>query len=53
MVIKSLSVRIDQKTLDKLHILSDYDGRSANSEILYLIRREIESFEKKHGEINI
>ena len=51
MAIKSLSIRIDDKMLDKLHVVADYEGRSANSQILVLIRDLIEQYEKKHGEI--
>lgn len=53
MAIKSLSIRIDDKMLDKLHIVADYEGRSANSEILVLIRDAIEKYEEKHGEIQL
>ena len=53
MAIKSLSIRIDEEMLDKLHYVADYEGRSANSQILILIRDLIENYEKKHGEINI
>lgn len=49
---KSLSIRIDNQMLDKLHVVADYEGRSANSQILILIRDCIEEFEKKHGEID-
>ena len=51
MAIKSLSIRIEEEMLDKLHVVADYEGRSANSQILILIRDLIESYEKKHGEI--
>lgn len=51
MAIKSLSIRIDEETLDKLHVIADYEGRSANSQILVLIRDLIENYEEKHGEI--
>ena len=53
MAIKSLSIRIDEEVLDKLHIVADYEGRSANSEILILIRDAIEEYEEKHGKIII
>lgn len=53
MAIKSLSIRIDEKMLDKLHVVADYEGRSANSQILILIREAIEKYEEKHGEIKI
>lgn len=51
MATKSISVRIDEKMLDKLHYVADYEGRSANSQILILIRDCIEAYEAKHGEI--
>ena len=51
MAIKSLSIRIDDVMLNKLHIVAEYEGRSANSQILILIRDCIEKYEEKHGEI--
>ena len=51
MATKSLSIRIDEEVLDKLHVVADYEGRSANSQILILIRDCIEAYEEKHGEI--
>lgn len=53
MAIKSLSIRIDQEMLDKLHVVADYEGRSANSQILILIRDCIEQYEEKHGKIEL
>ena len=53
LAIKSLSIRIDENLLHKLHTVSDYEGRSANSQINILIRDCIEKFEKEHGEIKI
>lgn len=50
---KSLSIRIDDEVLDKLHVVADYEGRSANSQILILIRDCIEAYEEKHGEIKV
>lgn len=51
MATKSLSIRIEEEMLDKLHVVADYEGRSANSQILVLIRDLIEKYEEKHGEI--
>ena len=51
MATKSLSIRIDEKMLDKVHVVADYDGRSANGQRRILIRDCIEEYEKKHGEI--
>ena len=36
MAVKSLSIRIDEEMLNKLHVVADYEGRSANSQILIL-----------------
>ena len=51
MAIKSLSIRIDEEMLNKLHYVADYEGRSANSQILILIRDSIDKHEEKHGKI--
>ena len=53
MAIKSLSIRIDTEMLHKLHIVADYEGRSANSEINILIRDAVEKYEAKFGKIEI
>lgn len=53
MAIKNLSIRIDEETLDKLHVVADYEGRSANSQINILIRQCIEEFESKHSKIEL
>ena len=53
MATKSLSIRIDEEMLHKLHIVADYEGRSANSQILILIRDMIEAYEKEHGTITL
>ncbi len=50
---KSLSVRLDEEMLHKLHYIADYEGRSANGQITVLVRNLIERFEQKHGEIPI
>jgi hypothetical protein len=53
MPIKSLSIRIDNELLNKLHVVADYEGRSANSQILILIRNCVEEYEKVHGKIEL
>ena len=53
MATKSFSIRIDEQMLDKFHIVADYEGRSANSQILILIRDCINQYEEKHGLITI
>ena len=53
MAVKSLSIRIDEEMLNKLHVVADYEGRSANSQILILSRDAIEKYEEKHGKIEL
>ena len=50
---KHLGIRIDDELHYKLHYISNYEGRSANSEILILIRDAIIAYEEKHGKIEI
>ena len=49
MPIKSLSIRIDDQLLNRLHAVDDCESRSANSQILILIRDCVEKFEREHG----
>ena len=53
MAIKNLTVRIDEDLLHKVHVVADYEGRSANGHILVLIRKSVEEYEAKFGEIDI
>lgn len=53
MPVRSLSIRIDEELLHKLHIVADYEGRSANSQILILIRDAVEAYEARHGKIQL
>lgn len=53
MATKSLSIRIDEDMLDKLHYIANYEGRSANGQILILIRDCIENYENHHGTIPV
>lgn len=50
---KHLGIEIDRELHYKLHYISKYYGRSANGEILYLIRQEIKAFERVEGEIEV
>lgn len=53
MAVKSLSIRIDEEMLDKLHVVADYEARSANGQILVLIRECIEKYEEKNRAIQL
>ena len=48
---KHLGLRIDNELHYKLHYISKYYGRSANGEVIYLIRKAIEAFEAEHRKI--
>ena len=53
MAIKSYGIRIDSELLHKLHFIADYEDRSANSQVLHLIRECVRKFEQEHTEIEI
>ena len=48
---KHIGLGIDSETHRKLKSLAEFDGRSMNGEILYLIRQAVSQHEQKHGEI--
>ena len=43
------TLRIEKMDLDKLAFIAEYNGRSKNREIEFLVRRHIRDFEKEHG----
>ena len=50
---KHLGIEIDPELHYKLHYISKYEGRSANGQILYLIRKCIKEFEESDGKIEV
>ncbi len=48
---KHLGLEIDPQLHRKLHYIAKYEGRSANGQVLYLIRQCIRDFESKEGPI--
>ena len=50
---KHLGIEVDKELHYKLHYIAKAEGRSGNGHILYLIRKDIQEFEEKHGEIEI
>ena len=49
---KHIGLRIDLETHKKLRNLAEFEGRSMNGEILYLIRQAIAHHEQSHGSLN-
>ena len=50
---KHLGIEVDPELHGKLHYIAKYEGRSANGQILYLIRQCIKAFEEENGTIKI
>jgi hypothetical protein len=48
---KHLGIEVNKELHYKLHYIAKYEGRSANGQILYLIRQNIKEFEAVNGEI--
>lgn len=48
---KHIGLRCIEEVLTKLKYIAEFEGRSINGEILYLINREIKRFEKEYGVI--
>ena len=50
---KHIGIEIEPTLHYKLHYIAKYEGRSANGQILYLLRQCIKEFEDKEGEISV
>lgn len=50
---KHLGIEVDRELHYKLHYILKYEGRSANGQILFLIRKCIKEFEAAEGEIKV
>lgn len=48
---KHLGIEIDPSIHRKIKYIAEYEGRSINGQILYLVRQCILKFESEHGEI--
>lgn len=49
--VKHLGLRIDLETYRKFKYVAEFEGRSLNSEILYLIHKAISEYEEEYGSI--
>ena len=47
------TLRVEQKLLDQLGYIAEYEGRTKNKEIEQLIKRAIREFEAEHGKIEL
>ena len=46
------TLRTESDLLQKLRYVADYNARSANRELEFLIKNHIAEFEKEHGKIS-
>jgi hypothetical protein len=46
------SLRIDSVLMDKFGYVAEYEGRTKNGQLIYLIRQCVAEFEKEHGTID-
>lgn len=53
MSLSKFTLRINSILLKKFQYVAKYNARSANQEIIFIIRKHISEFEKEHGQINI
>lgn len=49
--IKYVGLRVIPEVHSKLQYIAEYEGRTINGQVLYLIQRCIRDFEKEHGAI--
>ena len=50
---KHIALRIDKEILDKFKYIAEYEGRSCNGQLKYMISQRIAKFEEEHGKINL
>lgn len=50
---KHFGLRVDGDILAKFRYVSEYEGRSANSQIIQLMLKFIAAYEKEHGKIEL
>jgi len=51
--IKHFGLRVDGEILAKFRHVCDYNGRSANSQIIQLMIKMISEYENEHGKIEL
>ena len=50
---KHFGLRVDGDTLAKFRYVCNYEGRSANSQLIQLMRKFIADYEQEHGKIEL
>lgn len=47
------TLRVEQCVLDKLGYIAEYEGRTKNKQLEWLLRKFIQEFEAEHGPIEL
>lgn len=50
---RHFGLRIEDELLKKFRYVCDYNGRSANGQLLYMIRKSVVEYEKENGKIDL
>ncbi len=50
---KHLGIEIDKELHYKLRYVAEYEGRSGNGQVIYVLKEYIKEFEHKNGEIKM
>lgn len=51
--IKSVSIRIPAELLKEFRYVSEFEKRSINSQVLYVMRKCVAEFKKEHGDFEV
>jgi hypothetical protein len=51
--IKNIGIRVPPETHAKLQSIAEYEGRTINGQVLWLINRCIRDFEKENGPVDL
>lgn len=51
--LSKFTLRIDSVLLKKFHFVAEYNARSANREIEFLMKNHVAKFEREHGKIEL
>lgn len=49
--LSKFTLRVNREILKKFQYVAQYNGRSANQELIILLKKHVEEFEKQNGKI--
>ncbi|MDL2289092.1 Arc family DNA-binding protein [Oscillospiraceae bacterium OttesenSCG-928-F05] len=48
---KNVTLHVDQEIHEKLQKIAEANARTVNGQITYIMKKEVDAFEKEHGKI--